>query len=692
MEMQGSTNGVGRPMLIIGLRPTAAKATLVALACTFIWATALAAVARAEEPSVPKNTAAPTISRAGSGGEEGALTTAIEETALTATSGSWSGSPAPTYSYQWLSCTSEGESESCTTISGATSSSFTPSASYLGKGLKIEVTATNTAGTGAPARSARTSEVRALGGDAVATGRNTNAELGAGYKDNYEDQPVPVVDLPHVTAIAAGDEFSLALLDNGTVRAWGLNDFAQLGDGEGAATGEPWSKLEDYATVSGLTGVKRIAAANDHALALLENGTVETWGNNFYGQLGNGTNTNTEGENTTQKPVVVPGLRNVIAIAAGGSSDYALLSDHKMMAWGGNTSGELGIGETGPHKECNGKKNECDTVPREVGAPVLNGKGEVEKNEHSEAVITPLSNVVAIAAGENAGYALLEDGRVMAWGVNTEGQLGNGAKEVSTTNLTPTEVKTSSGEPLEEVKAISGGANDALALLKDGKVDGWGKAGESGVLGELSETEKCGAKERRCVKSAVQIHGLEDVTAISAGEGYTLALSEGTVYGLGGNEHGQLGDGNTTATPTPKAMKGLGSVAAISAQLGSSGYAHSLVLLAEGVEPPSPLLSVEPGAHSLKLRWNLTTTEFEVKYKEWRPLECEVTAEEEEEKEEPAEPCEKATGWLATFKLGDVSGYELTGLTGEKAYKVAVKAHNKNNNHKTRTIVGTTLA
>ena len=647
-----------------------------------------ASVAQAEALIPPVNTATPTISREG---ETGTPTPAIEASRLTAEPGEWEGTQPITYAYRWLSCTPE--LEGCTPIEGATSAAFTPTAAYLGRALEVEVTATNAAGSATA--SVHSSEVRALGGNVVAFGTNTHTELGAGYKDDYEDQPVAVTGLTGVTQVVSSYEDSYLLLNNGTVRSFGDNDFGQLGDGQQGQPGENWSKQESYVTVAGLTGVKSVASWNDHALALLENGTVETWGNNLYGQMGDGTD-----GYSVDRPKPVPGLSKVIAIAAGGSSDYALLSNHTIMAWGENTHGELGIGETGPNEDCHKSKDTCSTVPRAVGKRVKNGKGESET--------TPLTNVVAISGGVNAAYALLEDGHVMAWGVNNEGQMGTDVKEGLSENVEPEEVKTRSGQSLEGVTAISGGEHFALALLDNGTVDGWGRVGNGGELGEVEAPETC-TKAHTCVKGAIQVKGLEHISAISAGEGYDLALGGGTVYGLGYNESGNLGNGNTVNEAKPVIAKGITSAAEISAGVGNGDSTattvpHSLVLLQSGVQAPAPLLSLVPGEHSLKLSWNLTSPEYEVKYKAWSPQECEEKAEGEEsggsseegeEGEEgeqpPAEECVAPGKWLNTYKLTDVTGFELTGLVGEATYLVYVKSHNKDDNHKVRYVLGKPL-
>ena len=163
--------------------------------------------------------------------------------------------------------------------------------------------------------------------------------------------PVPVPGLSNVKAIAAGGDDSFALLENGTVMAWGDNDSEQLGDGETwkqrhtsetpvavCAAGEAAPCAHD------LGGVKEIAAGINHALALLENGTVLAWGSNSDGALGQGKTTGElEGSSV---PVAVSGLSNVKAIACGSFFSLALLENGTVVGWGENDSGALGDGSS----------------------------------------------------------------------------------------------------------------------------------------------------------------------------------------------------------------------------------------------------------------------------------------------------------------------------------------------------------
>ncbi len=520
---------------------------------------------------------------------------------------------------------------------------------------------------------------RAEGGAAVAAwGSNAQAELGVGYRDAFEESPVPTLGLSSVTALASGSEFSLALLSDGTVRAWGNNGRGQLGDETGGRDTGTWAKGTNYVTVSGLSAVKAISAANSHALALLENGTVKAWGNDNYGELGNGKGGihKVTGE-SEGVPKTVEGLTNVIAIASGGGSNFALLSNHTMMAWGENAHGQLGIGETGPETCVNEIQQSlaCSTRPR----PVVLAPGK------------PLEHVAAVSASQKDAYALLTSGHVMAWGADNIGQLGTGSALLHINDI-PQEVKSAStGSALSGVVAVSAGAFDALALLESGQVAGWGAVGR-GELGSVERPQAC--KKIRCVETARAITGLDHlkVTGLSAGEGYSLVVSGGKVYGLGTNEHGELGDGSTSSTVLPVAVEGLGAVSSIVA--GSSDGAdktHVLALLQSGVQPPSPPISLEPGIGSLKLRWQMRAEGYILQYSRTSRETCEagVGVEESPICDEGEEGAEASLGKVA---LGEqASSFEFTGLEAEP-YVIFIKSTNRHHVEKKRAILGTPLA
>ena len=410
----------------------------------------------------------------------------------------------PTPAEQWELSINGGSTWSA--IEGATSETLTIAEAKLSEnGARYRATFTSAAGKATS--NVATLTVATTRYSAVAWGQNTLRQLGDGSAESLSPVPRPVSGLAFVTAIAAGGHHSLALLADGTVMAWGSNEFGQLGDGSEVTPSVP-------VAVSELTHVQAIAAGAHHSLALLSNGTVMAWGNNESGQLGTGNTTE------SQVPVAVKGLSNVRAIAAGGDDSFALLASGSVMAWGNDEKGELGNGSTKP----------SSTVPVAV-------KG--------------LSSVSALAAGGEFALALLGSGSADAWGSDQYGQLANaGVEEESNV---PVPVSGVSG-----ASAIAAGATHALALLSNGTVMAWGEDADgelgNGVFQAKHETP-------------VPVGGLSGVTAISAGGQDSAALlSSGSVMTWGIDNWGQLGDGLTGGpSAVPVSVAGVRKVAAIAA-------------------------------------------------------------------------------------------------------------------------------
>ncbi len=354
----------------------------------------------------------------------------------------------------------------------------------------------------------------------VAWGENGDGQLGSGIFPGPEScpegagwcsqTPVPVSGLSGVTDLAGGSQ-GLALLSNGTVMAWGRNARGQLGNGccENSDVPEP---------VPGLSGVTAVAASYGISMALLSNGTVMDWGENGNGQLGDGTY-----EEDTPAPVRVFMLKEVTAIAAGGSYGLALLRNGTVMTW---------------------------------------GSGGGAKNSYIPVQVSGLSEVTAIAADGGHSLALLKNGTVMAWGENEYGELGDG-----TTHNSDMPVRVSG---LREVVAISDGADHNLALLKSGMVMAWGQNdwgqlgdGFDGGYGSKGGPETCASTT--CSTIPVPVSGVSDATAIATGYGQSLALlANETVMGWGEDFSGQVGNG--TAMPgidVPVAVSGLSGVTSI---------------------------------------------------------------------------------------------------------------------------------
>jgi alpha-tubulin suppressor-like RCC1 family protein len=380
-------------------------------------------------------------------------------------------------------------------------------------------------------------------------------EFRPGYCSSFV---VSVNELSGVTAVSAGGEHSLALLSNGTVMAWGSNVSGQLGDGTtGGDSNVP-------VVVKGLTGVTAISASRYFSLALLSNGTVMAWGNNDDGNLGNGTTTSSD------VPAAVSELTGVTAISAGkgpnvfgDAHSLALLSNGTVMAWGDNGSGELGNGKTGGYKDVPVAVKKLSGVAAisagsgfslaalENGTTMAWGANERGQlgdgsttNTDLPVVVSELSGVTAVSAGAEHSLALLSNGTVMAWGNNLEGQLGDGIDD-DTSDL-PVAVSELSGVAAIAAGGLPGGLQGelpfehSLALLSNGTVMAWG----SNVSGQLGD----GSTQNSSVPAAVI--GLSGVEGISAGGVYSLAFGPPVpdVFSVAPNQGPESGGTSVTIT------------------------------------------------------------------------------------------------------------------------------------------------
>jgi alpha-tubulin suppressor-like RCC1 family protein len=179
-------------------------------------------------------------------------------------------------------------------------------------------------------------------GKVVSWGEGLHGELGDS-KDKSSAVPVDVQGLTGVKAIAAGGEHSLAVLSDGTVKAWGADSSGQLGNSNVEEEDEEGERISEVpVAVEGLSGATAVAAGSRFSLALVTGGSVMAWGEDKSGQLGDGSVTRSE-----ETPVAVSGLSGVTTIAAGGTHSLALLGDGAVMTWGEDKYGELGNGTAG---------------------------------------------------------------------------------------------------------------------------------------------------------------------------------------------------------------------------------------------------------------------------------------------------------------------------------------------------------
>ncbi len=330
--------------------------------------------------------------------------------------------------------------------------------------------------------------------------------------------------------IAAGGNHTLAVMANGTVKAWGSNAYGQLGLGNTATQFSPQM-------IPGLTGVVALAASSNHSLALLGDGSVKEWGGG------------------SSAPQTIPGLAGVVALAAGTNHFLALNGDGMVRAWGDNSISQLGLGNTA-------NQSTPQTIPSLTGVIALAvgdnrsfaliGDGSVKAwgsgfdgrlglgntaNQSTPQTIPGLVGVVAIAAGPCHSFALLGDGSAAAWGSNSSGQLGLGN---TAPQYTPVSIPGLTG-----VLALAAGEFHSIAVRGDGSVKAWGY-GNSGQLGLGATTTQ---------PTPQTIPGLSGVSALLAGTEYCLALlGDGGLRAWGANGYGQLGLGDNTNRYLPQSV------------------------------------------------------------------------------------------------------------------------------------------
>ncbi|MGD0242090.1 MAG: hypothetical protein ABSB59_17410 [Streptosporangiaceae bacterium] len=316
--------------------------------------------------------------------------------------------------------------------------------------------------------------------------------------------PAQLASSAGVAEVSGGGLHILVLKSDGTVWAQGNNWGGQLGNGTTTAS-------STLIQVPGLTGVVQVSAGGLHSLALRSDGTVWEWG--LWGPGGN------------LSPAEVPGLTGVTKIAAGDGFSLALRSDGTVWAWGNNYAGQLGDGTTA-----------------DSSTPVQ---------------VTGLSQVTSIAAGIDSALAIRTQGittvkTVWAWGDNDEGQLGDGTLG---NHLTPERV---TGIMAPSVTGIAVGEKFAVALGSDGSIWAWG-ADDDGQLGNAPDASP--------VTRPVETTGMDSgITQVSAGLKHVLALeSNGTVLAWGDNSAGELGTGSMASVTGKVLVPGLGGVSQVSA-------------------------------------------------------------------------------------------------------------------------------
>jgi alpha-tubulin suppressor-like RCC1 family protein len=368
-------------------------------------------------------------------------------------------------------------------------------------------------------------------GTVACWGLNQYGQLGTGISNN-SNTPVAITGgalaNKSVTQITTGAEHTCALISDGTVTCWGRNNEGQLGTGDGNNTNIPVA-----ITGGALAGktVTQITAGHSRTCAVVSDGTVACWGG---------------GDSFT--PVAVTGGAlagaTVTKITAGHAHMCALISDGTVACWGQNIEGQLGTGD-----------NTSTTTPVSINGGALTNK-----------------TVTSISAGAYHSCAVISNGTGACWGFNQSGQLGTG----DTSDINTPVAITGGALTNKTITQIAGGHNYTCALISDGTATCWGD-NSGGVLGTGNEVDST-------IPVAVTGSTLANKTAtqVTAGSQHTCALiSDGSIVCSGWNLYGQLGTGDNTSTTTPVPINGGALTNKTVIQI-NAGIYHTCALISDG--------------------------------------------------------------------------------------------------------------
>lgn len=460
-------------------------------------------------------------------------------------------------------------------------------------------------------------------------GLNSNGQIGADpVVVNSSTTPTAVSGLTDVRAIAAGGFHNCALLDTGRIRCWGLDGVGQLGDGDGTPSGDTFAPVE----VAGITNAVAVAAGEFHTCALVATGGVKCWGHNGFGQVGDGTKTDT----TTAVDVtgLPDGDKKVQAVTAGYGHTCAVLDDddadvdeNTIRCWGNNTQGQLGDGTTtdrttpvtvkfdkdpnpsdnvyvfidykGADAVTGGQQHTCArTVSGSAWCWGNAGRGQIGNGTKGDTNIflpdegpgserrfmwrsaKPASIDPTVSAVTAGGFhtCALRGASMQCWGYNFYGQLGS---------YLPSSAVPVTVTAMQGAESVATGTDSACARVQvPGTPDThqpvcWG----TNAHGELGTGLAPSPTSNSTVP--VKVSGLADVSALTAGNGHACTLPTGSSSPLcwGDNDEGQLGNGSTVDANAPVAVSGLTTATQLSAHgrvLSGDEVGHTCARLQDG--------------------------------------------------------------------------------------------------------------
>lgn len=360
-----------------------------------------------------------------------------------------------------------------------------------------------------------------------------------------------------VAQLSLDVDHSCARLANGRVRCWGDNRFGQLGDGSTTQRLTPVA-VAGISSATQISSQKSGAAGRSVMCARLSDGRVQCWGRNDLGAVGDGTSTD------RHLPTAVTNLVDVASISTGDGTACAVMTGGGVRCWG-----SLAPGSTG-RTTVPSDAPDLATVSQIVFGPSpfapncvvqtsgsvrcwgSNRNGQIGDGTMTER-LTPVESVAVVGLSDVVELAV-GTGRTCAR-IGTDGTVrcwGSGGT-LGNGSTSPSYTPTTASS-ISGALQLSMGHSHTCALIADGIVKCWG-GNSFGMVGDGSTTTRL---------TAVEVQDLRSVTQISAGNAHTCALrDDGTAYCWGGNHTGAVGDGTTTNRPTPVRIEGLSGVAEI---------------------------------------------------------------------------------------------------------------------------------
>ena len=327
------------------------------------------------------------------------------------------------------------------------------------------------------------------------------------------------VSTPPVASVSAGDNHSCGLTPEGAAYCWGDNTFGELGNGTMTGSTTP-------VAVSGGRRFVVLSAGSRHTCGLTPAGAAYCWGSNPTGQVGNGTT------NDASTPVPVSDGLTFAALSAGGFHTCGITTAGAAYCWGSNLEGQLGAGTSSGPNTCGASA--CSETP----VAVLGGL-----------------TFIAVSAGEFHTCGVTSANAAYCWGYNFDGVLGTPPRQSCSVNGYPCNVTPGAVAGGLAFDAVSAATLHTCGITTAGAAYCWGDNGGGG-LGDGSTTSS---------STPVAVAGGLSFSVVSAGDNHSCGVTPaGAAYCWGENNSGQLGNGTIVSSTSPVPVSGGLTFAALS--------------------------------------------------------------------------------------------------------------------------------